>query len=243
MNIDNAVGRYRIYSANLLKGGVMSRHKRKNGVRITEEYKKTIVLDTNGLMDDTAAIFRFGECDVFIPSTVIDELDHNKRDKEDGKNCRETITLFARLIRGKTKEEIEKGFPLSSLFLSVLEKLERGKENTLAEKKELERKVKTTPTGLLFFQTQVPEKKSRHFTGNEGDDKILSVILDLKERGKNIIFVTNDEGFQIKAAIEGISVRPFEGENRGAKKRPWKRGYQDHTSKRNRPYWGGKNKK
>ncbi|MFA5830478.1 MAG: PIN domain-containing protein [Candidatus Paceibacterota bacterium] len=227
-------------------------HSKHGRIKVTEEYKKTMVLDTNGLMDDTAAIFRFGEYDVFIPSVVIDELDHNKRDKMDGKNIRETISLFAQLIRGKTKEEIKKGFPLSPLFFSVLSSIsdELKKENIPEKKKALEqrkdellKKVKTIPTGLLFFQTQPPEKTSLLFTGDEGDDKILSVILDLKEKGKNIIFVTNDEAFQIKASIEGILVKSFEGENHGAKKRPWKRGYQDHLSRRHRPYWGGKKNK
>jgi predicted ribonuclease YlaK len=204
----------------------MTRRTHDRRVRVTEDFKKTMVLDTNGLMDDTMAIFRFGECNVFIATRVVAELDHNKRDKTDGKNCRDTISLFEKILRGKMKEEIEDGIPLSPIFLSTVN--ESG------------RKVEAPPTGLIFFQTRAPEKTSLLFPEDDSDNKILSVILDLKSCGRNITLVTNDENFRIKATLEGISTIPYEGEHRGAKKRPWKRGYQDHTSKRHRPYWGGK---
>lgn len=197
-------------------------HKRRVA-RVTEEFTNTMVLDTNGLMDDAMAIFRFGENNVFIPSRVIAELDHNKRDKVVGKNCRDTISLFETIIRGKTKGEIERGIPISLIFLSI--------------PNETEPKVKTAPNGYLFFQTRVPEKTSLLFPEDDSDNKILSVILDLKNMGKKIVLVTNDENFRIKAAMEGITSQPYGGESRGAKKQPRKRGYQDNVSKRFRPHW------
>jgi len=41
--------------------------------------KKLFVLDTNVLMHDPAAIFRFQEHDIFIPMIVLEELDHAKK--------------------------------------------------------------------------------------------------------------------------------------------------------------------
>src|SRR4029078_11172070 len=41
--------------------------------------KRIYVLDTNVLMHDTTALFRFEEHDVFLPMTVLEELDHAKK--------------------------------------------------------------------------------------------------------------------------------------------------------------------
>ena len=40
---------------------------------------KLFVLDTNVLMHDPTAIFRFEEHDIFIPMTVLEELDAGAR--------------------------------------------------------------------------------------------------------------------------------------------------------------------
>jgi len=193
---------------------------------VTEEFTQTVVRDTNGIMDDEKAIFRFAESDVFIPSRIIAELDHNKNDKTDGKTCRNVISLFAAIVEGKTRAEIEAGFPLDSIFLTV-----SNMEG---------RKVEIPPTGRLFFQTYVPERTSFLFPEDESDNKILSVALDLRERGKKVVLISNDANFRIKATLEGIVAKPYEGESHGPKKRPWKKGYQDNRSRRFSPHWKGK---
>ena len=43
------------------------------------ERKRIYVLDTNVLMHDPTALFRFEEHDVFIPMTVLEELDNGKK--------------------------------------------------------------------------------------------------------------------------------------------------------------------
>ena len=75
--------------------------------------QKIFVLDTNVLLFDSQAIYKFGEHQVLIPITVIEELDRFKKDlNENGRNARH----FARMLdtlraRGSlsTGVEINKG--------------------------------------------------------------------------------------------------------------------------------------
>jgi PhoH-like ATPase len=41
--------------------------------------RRLFVLDTNVLLHDPAAIFRFEEHDIYLPMVVIEELDRNKQ--------------------------------------------------------------------------------------------------------------------------------------------------------------------
>ena len=45
--------------------------------------KKLFVLDTNVLMHDPTALFRFQEHNIFIPMVVLEELDHGKKGMSD----------------------------------------------------------------------------------------------------------------------------------------------------------------
>lgn len=59
------------------------------------KYERKIVLDTNVLLFDAQAIFKFTEADVYIPISVIEEIDRFKRDNgENGRNARQ----FSRYI-------------------------------------------------------------------------------------------------------------------------------------------------
>ena len=56
---------------------------------------KLFVLDTNVILFDPMAIFRFGKNDVLIPLIVVEEVDRFKRDQnENGRNARH----FSRLV-------------------------------------------------------------------------------------------------------------------------------------------------
>jgi len=52
--------------------------------------KRIYVLDTNVLMHDPTALFRFEEHDVFLPMTVLEELDaiKDRRDKDVSREAR-----------------------------------------------------------------------------------------------------------------------------------------------------------
>ena len=72
--------------------------------------RKAFILDTNVLLFDPQAIFKFGNNDVIIPIVVVEEIDRFKRDmSENGRHARQ----FSRLIDGMRKDgELSKGVKL-----------------------------------------------------------------------------------------------------------------------------------
>lgn len=63
--------------------------------------KKKIVLDTNVILFDAQAILKFGDADIHIPISVIEEIDRFKRDQgENGRNARQ-FSRFVDVLRAK----------------------------------------------------------------------------------------------------------------------------------------------
>ena len=61
--------------------------------------KRIYVLDTNVLMHDPTALFRFEEHDVFLPMTVLEELDAAKKGtSEVSRNARQVSRFINELI-------------------------------------------------------------------------------------------------------------------------------------------------
>jgi len=59
---------------------------------------KTFVLDTNVLLHDPQALFRFEENTILIPITVIEEIDRFKKDmNETGRNARQVSRILDEL--------------------------------------------------------------------------------------------------------------------------------------------------
>ena len=53
--------------------------------------QRLFVLDTNVLMHDPTALFRFQEHDLFLPMMVLEELDNNKKGRSEvARNARQT---------------------------------------------------------------------------------------------------------------------------------------------------------
>jgi len=68
---------------------------------------KLFVLDTNVLMHDPAAIFRFQEHDIFIPMIVLEELDHAKKGlTEVARNVRQVSRFLDELIHDATSKPL-----------------------------------------------------------------------------------------------------------------------------------------
>jgi len=84
--------------------------------------RKTFVLDTNVVLHEPRAAFRFGDNDVVLPIYVVEELDQFKKDlSELGRNAREfSRTLDDLRGRGSIKEGVplESGGTLRVAFLS-----------------------------------------------------------------------------------------------------------------------------
>ncbi|HEY8078553.1 MAG TPA: PIN domain-containing protein, partial [Labilithrix sp.] len=75
--------------------------------------KKNYVLDTNILLHDPYAIFRFDDNNVIIPIFVIEEVDQFKREgSERGRNARQIVRLLDELR--ENGGSLSKGVPLKS---------------------------------------------------------------------------------------------------------------------------------
>ena len=69
--------------------------------------RRIFVLDTNVLMHDPTAIFRFEEHDVYIPMTVLEELDAGKKGlSESARNVRQVSRFLDELMRSATKKPV-----------------------------------------------------------------------------------------------------------------------------------------
>ncbi len=146
--------------------------------------KKLFVLDTNVLMHDPAALFRFQEHDIFIPMIVLEELDHAKKGlTEVARNVRQVSRFLDELIRDANQQTINDGLPLSRI------------DRNLADNPD--------SIGRLYFQTSamtalLPES----MPGNLADNSILSIVLALTKElpGIRVILVSKDINMRIKAA-------------------------------------------
>jgi PhoH-like ATPase len=68
---------------------------------LSKSKRRKIVVDTNVILFDAQAILRFGEADVHIPISVIEEIDKFKRDQgENGRNARQ-FSRFVDVLRAK----------------------------------------------------------------------------------------------------------------------------------------------
>jgi PhoH-like ATPase len=156
--------------------------------------KKLFVLDTNILMHDPAAIFRFQEHDIFIPMIVLEELDHSKKGlTEVARNVRQVSRFLDELISDASQQTINDGLPLS--------RIEYGSNSEV-----------TNSAGRLYFQTSammalLPES----MPGNLVDNSILSVVLALtKELPKiKVILISKDINMRIKAATLELSAEDY----------------------------------
>ncbi|WP_374032099.1 PhoH family protein [Bdellovibrio bacteriovorus] len=71
------------------------------GCPLSKAKRRKIVVDTNVILFDSQAILRFGEADVHIPISVIEEVDKFKRDQgENGRNARQ-FSRFIDVLRSK----------------------------------------------------------------------------------------------------------------------------------------------
>lgn len=154
--------------------------------------KRLFVLDSNVLMHDPTALFRFQEHDLFLPMMVLEELDNNKKGRSEvARNARQTSRFIEELVADATQKQIEAGITLNSIL--------NKDENNLS-------------SGKLFFQTRsyktaLPD----YLPGKLPDNNILGTTLALSEELKNydITLVTKDINLRIKAASLGIKVEDY----------------------------------
>lgn len=156
--------------------------------------KRIYVLDTNVLMHDPTAIYRFEEHDVFLPMTVLEELDAGKKGtSEVARNARQVSRFINELIEANGAEHIEKGL-----------KLLRPKELRLRKNGQI---------GRLLFQTSdaLPAKTRLKAIP---DNQILASILVLREQNPqaDVVLISKDINLRIKASIFGVPAEDYEND-------------------------------
>jgi len=157
--------------------------------------KRIYVLDTNVLMHDPTALFRFEEHDVFLPMQVIEELDNGKKGtSEASRNARQVSRFINELIEAQGAHRIATGLML-----------ERPRSLQLRG---------TDSIGRLLFQTSMPKEDPASFGAVAPDNRILGAILQLQRENPEtpVVFVSKDINLRIKAAIAGIASEDYEND-------------------------------
>ena len=159
----------------------------------TRDGRRLFVLDTNVLMHDPTSIFRFEEHDVYLPMVVLEELDaHKKGLSEASRNVRQVSRFLDDMMRGVTKEQIDRGLQLPSGYSG-----NHGKKPS---------------TGRLFFQTrQLSSVLPEGLPGKGNDNAILAQTLALQneQRDARVILVSKDINLRIKAAVLGVHAEDY----------------------------------
>ena len=157
--------------------------------------RRLFVLDTNVLMHDPTAIFRFQEHNIFLPMVVLEELDRGKKGtSEVARNVRQASRFLDELMQGASKAEIDQGLPLPA-----------PEHSPVSDSNTIER-------GHLFFQTQhLPNLLPDSLPGSTPDNNILGAGLALQKQfpACPVTLVSKDINLRIKAAIIGIHAEDY----------------------------------
>ena len=181
-------------ASNMAKGETVEAKRSRAGGRDAKRsaQRRIFVLDTNVLMHDPTAIFRFDEHDVFIPMIVLEELDAGKKGlSEAARNVRQVSRFLDELIGNVQKAQIDQGIEIPNA------KYANGKKPA---------------SGRLFFQTKIlnaglPDT----LPGTGADNAILGQALALQKENQQarVTLVSKDINLRIKAAIIGVHTEDY----------------------------------
>jgi len=149
---------------------------------------KLFVLDTNVLMHDPTALFRFAEHDVYLPMMTLEELDdHKKGMSEVARNARQVSRSLDALVADIDDQAIDEGIPLSKL----------GNKDA---------------KGRLFFQTRLQrDLLPDGLPAGKADNQILGVVRALghEHPGRPVVLVSKDINMRIKARAMGLPAEEY----------------------------------
>ena len=153
---------------------------------------RTYVLDTNVLIHDPSALFRFAEHRLFIPMVVLEELDASKKGmSEVARNARQASRFLDQIIGDADANGISAGLPLENYTNGGTE---------------------PRSSGRLFLQTQALQLGAlRGLAGKTPDNNILETGLALKTDGQwgDVILVSKDINLRIKARVLGMPAEDY----------------------------------
>ncbi len=156
---------------------------------------KLFVLDTNVLMHDPSALFRFQEHNIYLPMTVLEELDQGKKGlSEVARNVRQVNRFIDDLMTEHKNIDIKQGIPLSQYLL----KNGNGTSNV-------------NSSGRLYFETEAHKPcLPDSLPGSKNDNSILGTVLALHDEWDcEIILVSKDINLRIKAVVLEIQVEDY----------------------------------
>ncbi|MHA6204021.1 PhoH family protein [Dyella soli] len=151
--------------------------------------KRIYALDTNVLLHDPTSLFRFEEHDVFIPMTVLEELDEKKKGaSEVSRNGRQVSRFLNELIVRGNGHGISNGLELAN---PEGVNLKRG-----------------GAVGRLYFQQRTTNGHGK------ADNLILSAVIELRDQNpdRSVVLVSKDINLRIKAKIYGIDAEDYEND-------------------------------
>lgn len=146
------------------------------------ESKKIYILDTNVLLHDPQAMFKFQGATVGIPIVILEELDQFKREgTERGRNSRQVIRQLDEL---RMQGNLSEGVPVHDGEIIVL-----------------------FPPSPKEFQALVSS-----FDWTVQDNKILLMLIGLKKEGYEVHFISKDINARVRADAMGIQSADYEAE-------------------------------
>lgn len=153
--------------------------------------RRLFVLDTNILMHDPTAIYRFEEHDIYLPMVVLEELDAHKTGlSEVAQNVRQTNRILVELMTNATHQDIAAGLPIPSF----------------SSRKDIK------SSGRLFFQTgDFQQLLPAALPGHKADNSILATALGLQKKCPEqvVVIISKDINLRIKAGILGIPAEDY----------------------------------
>lgn len=145
---------------------------------------KQFILDTNVLLHDPQALFKFQDNTIIIPITVIEEVDRFKKDmNETGRNARSISRILDTL---REKGPLASGVSLPGGGILKVE----------------------------LCEEQALDRMPRALRDDKGDHRILAVAQAAAERTPEqpVIFVSKDTNLRIKADAIGLVAEDYESD-------------------------------
>ena len=148
---------------------------------------RLFVLDTNVLMHDPSALFRFEEHDVYLPMMTLEELDNHKKGMSEVARNARTVSRSLDQLVANTSGTLDEGIPLNKL----------GNQDV---------------SGRLFFQTKLTTQAlPEGLPEGKGDNLILAVVSELQKtrKGQEVVLVSKDINMRIKARALGLPAEDY----------------------------------
>lgn len=145
---------------------------------------KIYILDTNILLHEPFAFLNFKEHDVYIPMTVLEELDAIKDRKKDvSRDARIAIRALEDALKDASPEQIAEGVGMSAYTT------EHGSTGRLA-----------------IYPDHILNQSHLTLPGPENDNRIINAALHLQREKKprEVVLVTKDINMRLKAKGAGM---------------------------------------